>query len=117
MELGIEIETHDRSLSFDLLEAEQLSCMETTKDLGNGVTIKYNFEVLRKAGDLPIILNIAAFLGQNIALPVAVGILSSYLYDKLKNRKVEQLKIAGNSIEINKQDIEQLLLLILKEKE
>ena len=45
------------------------------------------------------------------------GILSRYLYDRLKKRKETEISINNISIEINAERIEQLILATLKEKE
>ncbi len=49
-------------------------------------------------------------IGKNVALPLAVGILSSYLYDKLKNRKDTKVIINNQQVEINAIKIEKLIL-------
>ena len=86
MELCVEIETFDKKLDFDLFYSGQLSSGSTEKILSDGVSIKYNWREFKRSYGLPDIVNITIVIGQNVVIPIAVGILSNYFYEKLKNR-------------------------------
>src|SRR4030067_2285881 len=98
MEFTVEIETFDKSLEFSLLESNQLSVMETEKTIAEGISIKYNFTVICKASGIPDAISISLIVGEHVILPIALDIISNYLYDKLKDRKVETLRISGNEV-------------------
>lgn len=115
MELEISIEKRDRNLEKDLFETPQPRVGEE-KIIVEGVSIRIKNYFGRDAVDLPTILNVVAYIGEHIAFPIAVGILSKYLYDKLKERKDNKLTINNKSVEINAEKIEQLIINIEKEK-
>ena len=79
------------------------------------LTLKKNY--FREAIGFPELYNFGIYLSEHVALPIAVAVLSRYLYDKLKDRKNTEITINNTSIEINADKIEQLILIILKEKE
>jgi hypothetical protein len=115
MELTICIEERDNKLERDLFESEEHSRQK--KVISKSVSIQYKSHYAFDAVDLPTWLIIGAYVGEHIALPVAVGILSRYLYNKLKDRKESKVTINNMPVEINTEKIEQLILMILKEKE
>jgi len=115
MELNIEIETHDSRLSFDLFETDKLAFGTTTKTVAEGVSIQYRGGTIREAAGLPEIFRISAFIGKNVVLPIAVGILSAYLYDKFKG-KAERVRINNIYVEVNVNRFENLILEILKKE-
>jgi hypothetical protein len=115
MELSIEIETFDNMLAFDLFDVTRISD-KTEKSITEGISVRYESTLIRKAEGFPEIVNIALFIGEHVALPIAVSIVSRWLYDKLKKRKDNRLTINNTSVEINAEKIEQLIINILKEK-
>jgi len=111
------IETPDKKLSHDLLETDHIQAYQTEKIITDGVSIRYEGQILREAIGFPELFNFSIYVAEHIALPIAVAVLSRYLYDKLKDRKNTEIRINDTSIEINAEKIEQLILVILKEKE
>lgn len=105
MEIPFQIETHDRMVSYDLLEAKEIQ-LGQQKIISEGVSIRVEGLRVRKAFGLPEIVNMTLMIGQNVALPIALGILSSYLYDKLKNRKDTNIIINYSHVEIKAEKIE-----------
>jgi hypothetical protein len=116
MELEISIEKRDRNLEKDLFETPQPRIGEK-KIIAEGVSIRIKNYFGRDVVDLPTILNVVADIGEKVALPIAVGILSRYLYDKLKDRKQSKVTINNTSVEINTDKIEKLIINVLKEEE
>ncbi|MGD0160331.1 MAG: hypothetical protein ABSB89_08535 [Candidatus Bathyarchaeia archaeon] len=116
IELKMEVETHDDTLGFKLFESPDRVSYGQIKIICDEVSIRAeggrNFEAL----DFPSILYVTAFFGKNVVLPIAVSLFSSYLYDKLKERKDNKLRINGTQVEINAEKIEQLILIILKQE-
>jgi len=115
MKLNIEIETFDNRLDSKLFDVTRISD-KTEKSITEGISVRYEWTLIRKAEGFPEIVNIALFIGEHVALPIAVSIVSKWLYDKLKERKDNKLRINNTSVEINAERIEQLIINILKEK-
>jgi len=115
MELSIEIETFDNMLAFNLFDVTRISD-KIEKSITEGISVRYESTLIRKAEGFPEVVNIALFIGEHVALPIAVSIVSRWLYDKLKERKDNKLMINNTSVEINAEKIEQLIVNIVKEK-
>jgi hypothetical protein len=115
MELEISVEKRDQNLEKDLLETAQPRVGEK-KIIVEGVSIRIKNYFGRDTIDLSTILNIVADIGEKVALPIAVGVLSRYLYDKLKDRKESKVTINHIPVEINARKIEQLIINIVKEE-
>jgi hypothetical protein len=114
MELSIEIETHDDRLVFNLFESLDRVSAGQTKTIGKEVTMRLEGGRIREAVDVPSIIYATAFIG--VVLPTVAHLLSQYLYDKLKDRRDNKLRIKDTQVEINAEKIEQLILIILKEE-
>jgi hypothetical protein len=115
MELEISIEKRDRNLEKDLFETPQPRVGEE-KIIVEDVSIRIRNYFGRDVVDLPTILNVVAYIGEHIAFPIAVSILSKYLYEKLKDRKESKITINYTSVEIDAEKIEQLILNMRKEE-
>lgn len=109
MELEISIELRDRNIGQDLFETRQPKVGQE-KIIAEGVSIQIKNYYARDAVDLATILNIVAYIGERIALPIAVTVLSEYLYDKLKDKKNSRLMINHIPVEINVEKIEKLII-------
>jgi len=116
MELEIGIEIRDPKLVSELFETNKRH-VEQKKVIAEGVSIQIKNYYARDAVDLPSILNIVAYIGEHVALPIAVAVLSRYLYDKLKVRKQSKVTINNTPVEINAEKIEQLIMNLLKKNE
>jgi len=116
MEISLDIETFANHFENELLDSNSLS-KNTEKTLGEGVSIRYGFSVLRKSLDIPQWFNIILVVGQNVALPLAVNLFSNYLYDKLVRRKIDKVIINHSEVRTNREEIEELIRLIMKERE
>jgi hypothetical protein len=115
MELEIGIEILDPKLVSDLFETTKPSVSQE-KTIAEGVSIRIKNYYSRDAVDLPTILNIIARISEHVALPIAVGILSNYLYDKLKKRKNRKVMINYIQVEINAEKIKELIIEIIEKK-
>jgi hypothetical protein len=126
MKLDVWIEALDPKLIEDLFEVERSEykkiIMEKQKKIiSEGISLQYKSHFCCDSVDAPSWLIISIEIGKNVALPVALGILSSYLYDKLKNRKNNRVVINNQPVEIDAKKIEQIILtninVYVKEKE
>jgi len=104
-------------ISFDLLEATHIQAGQTEKIVSEGVSIRAEGTDIRRAYGLPEIVNVTIFIAEHVALPIAVGILSRYLYDKLKDKRETKIRINYVYVEINAEKIEQAILNIVQENE
>lgn len=117
MNLEIGIEVRDRNLAKDLFETPQPKIGQE-KIIAEGISIRIKNYFARDTVDLPPILNIVAYIGEHVALPIAVAVLSKYLYEKLKDRKESKVFVNYTPVEIDAEKIEHLILNILpKEKD
>ena len=103
MKISIEIETDDKSLLCDLFGVEELKQGASTK-LESGPTLVWEETVSRKDAGLPDIICLSLLGWRDIA----VGMLSTWLYDKLKGRSTK-LKIDNKETPIEKKAIQQEL--------
>jgi len=117
MELNIEIETQDDKLSSSLFETSgKLESGKTQKTLGEDVTIRYEGEQIALAEAVPTVIRITMYIGERVLLHTAAYMLSRYLYDKLRARRDNNLKINDNQVNINVREIEQLIINISSEE-
>jgi hypothetical protein len=115
LELCLAIETREHhEIDEDIFGNTPLIAGETEKLLAEGISIRWQGESFRKSLDFPTIINLSIWIGQNIAIPVAVGILSSYIYDKLKKHENSKVFINNQIINSNnKNQIEQNLIILI----
>jgi hypothetical protein len=116
MKLEMQIEIRDPRIIGDLFEASDFRGLPK-KTITKGVTIQLKGYTLREAVDFPEIVSIAIYVAKHVALPIAVGVLSRYLYDKLKDKKNSKVTINNVPVEINAEKIENLVIEILKKEE
>ena len=114
MEIPIRIETQDRMISCELFEATSFQKGQTEKTVTEGVSIRWEGADIRKGFGFPEIVNIAILIAENIALPIAISVLSRYLYDKLKDKEESKIEINYVNVEINAGKIEKAILDIVQ---
>ena len=115
MSVDISIEELDRELVFDLFEVKgeevnKFLADKQKKDVSDGISFQYKYTEIRLSEAIPNILVITVEIGKNVVLPIALGILSNYLYDKLKNRKNKTISVNGKAVEIDPKKIGQAIL-------
>ena len=115
MELQIEIQTIDSfDIAKDLFGTDALNNGKTEKTIAEGVKLRYDGVTRLFTASVDsqgsLILQFAVLVGQNVVLPTIVGILSSYLYDKLKERKAHNVKIGDTYVPINLHEIYQAVM-------
>lgn len=87
MEVRVEIETHDKMLSFDLFESKKLSSGQTKKSVSEDASVRFEGTTFQKAGGLPEIVEITLIFAKEIAMPIMLGIVSAcmHAFQVLKN--------------------------------
>ncbi|MEM3797245.1 MAG: hypothetical protein QXE05_01405 [Nitrososphaeria archaeon] len=116
MSVEIRIETRDKNLAFDIFNSDKVLRTFTTKEVVDGVSIRFNGFIIREAIDIPHLISITLFLAKDVALPTAIGLFSAWLYDKLKQRTVEKLYIERTVVKIDRGEIEKILLEKIKKE-
>jgi hypothetical protein len=115
MNFDIWLEESDFSLLpnlFDVQPSEynRIVLEKQKKVVSTGISLQYRSHYSCDSVDIPTMVIITIEIGKEIALPIALGILSNYLYDKLKER-TSTLVINGKKAKIDKKEIERLILL------
>ena len=108
MEVSIEIETFDKKLESDLFEARRFSTGETERTISEGISIRWDGTEFKKAVGFPDIIHISLILARDVVLPIALGVLSNWLYDKIKG-KATKIKVNGVEVQIDKDEIKRIL--------
>ena len=89
MMIEIDIATHDRKLGFDMASIGGSLTSGTIVEIPGGLKVKYDGALMRKALGLPEVLQFVVDASANIEL----GLLATWLYDKVKGKKVETITI------------------------
>lgn len=115
MKFDISIEEYDKNLRYDLfgIESKDINKVLAEKQktiIDKGISLQYKHHVRCFAENVPSWIVITVEISKDVALPLAVGIISSYIYDKLKNRKNERVVIFNQTVEINAKKIEKLII-------
>ena len=111
MEASIAIESSDFSKS-DLFS----DSANGLKEIQRGIFLRYERTLIREAVNFPPITELTIIVGRDIVLPIAIGILSNFLYDKLKNKDVKSIKVNGVEMQLDKDKISELISKELVEK-
>lgn len=103
MNLDVSIRFSDPKVASEIADAK----------IADGIKIQRKL-TLREMVNPPIDFIIS--IGANLAVAVAAHLIARFLYDRLKVGKDNRLTINDNSVEINAEKIEQLIINIEKEK-
>lgn len=109
MELQVRIQSPDSNFIAEGLfgsDSDSLERGKTEKAVVDGVTLRFEgvgrqFSASVDTQTTTLILEMAISFGRDVALPIVVSVLSNYIYDKLKDRKAESIKIGNTYIKIN----------------
>lgn len=107
MNLSLNIETHDRSLGFDIAVVGSTLRAGTVVDVPGGARLLYQRTFVRKAVGIPEVLQFIVDASINVDL----ALLATWLYDKLQNKRVERITINRTVItEVTADRIRQVLI-------
>lgn len=81
--MDLEIVTHDRDASFDLVDTRSLSQGQTV-DLGSGVTASFQGTLMRKAEGIPEIVEFALAFGAGTLANIVSNAVWAWLTQRLK---------------------------------
>lgn len=96
--LDVQIETTDRGLDIEMLGAGHVS-LGTQISLADGSTVTWSGAPLTKHAGEPYVFNLVVVLASG-ASGVAAGVVSNWLYDKLKGGRADKLRIHRTKVEI-----------------
>ncbi len=102
--MNIEIHTNDNFLVFDLFGKSSIH-QDDEIQITEQVRLKYNGSSIRKAVGFQEIANFVLTFGSG----VASGVVANWLYDKLKEKKVEKLVIERTEVEIEQGEIKRVI--------
>jgi len=117
MKLNIEIETNDRMLTSDLFESREFSAGQTEKVITEGISIRWEGGLKRKAVGFPEIVRITLFIAEKVVLPVAISLTAKWLYDKLKGRTIKKITIEKTEVTLDKGEIKKIITEKMQEEE
>lgn len=103
MNFDIRIETHDTLLVYDLLEKDTANKGDVIS-IGDGASLRYRGTLIQLQEGIPEVIGFIL----TIAKDIGVGIVSAWLYDKLKNKKAT-LRIDRTVVEIDKGEITRII--------
>ena len=102
--MRIEIDTHDRRLSFDLLDNPKTVHASETAEVPGGAKLTFHGLLVRKAFGIPETIEAILTFGGG----VASGLVASWLYEKIKGRATS-LRIDEIEVRIDKGEIERII--------
>lgn len=106
MRVQLDIETHDRRLGFDIAGVGNSLNFGTAVDVPGGAKVVFQGAIVRKSFGIPEVLQFVL----DTAVNVEIGLLSAWLYDKVKGKPVERIIINRRVItEFTEQGIRQVL--------
>ena len=114
-EVRIQIETSDRNLQ-DELFPNLISKRKRETEIEKGISARFEHITIREAVEFPPLIEFTIILSKEVIIPVALGIASEWLYEKIKNRKIKKIRIGDFEVLIEKEKIKQMLLKEIKEK-
>ncbi|MEP7063774.1 MAG: hypothetical protein ABI881_15395 [Betaproteobacteria bacterium] len=95
MSITMAISTDDRSLAFRLLDAHTSLESGARAALPSGGTIQYQGALVRKSFDFTPVLQFVIDTTKDID----VGLFSAWLYDKVKNSRVQSITINSRTVD------------------
>lgn len=85
-------------------------------EISKSIFIRLDGATFCESIDVPTFIRISVIVGREVILPIASGIVSSWLYDKIKDKKAYRININGLRVELDKDKIADLLRQEIKEK-
>lgn len=114
-EVSIQIEGSDQSLMTDLFSHKKFAPGYEI-EIDKGISLRYESTTLREAIDLPPLYEITLVFAKDVLLPIVLGIVAKYIYDKIKDRSIKKFRIGDFEVAIDKDKIQEILLKEIKEK-
>jgi len=116
MEIQIEIKSENISLEFDMFETNEVKAGETKIKIAEGIQAVYEGGLIQEAFPAPSIFYVSIDISKEIAIGIASGLITAWLYDKLKGRKVNEIIIEKTEAEYDKGEIKRIIVEKIKQK-
>jgi hypothetical protein len=116
MEIQIKIESKDKFLEFEMFKTKEVENGETKIGIADGIQAVYGGTVIQEAFPAPSIFYLTIEVSKDIAIGVAAGLISAWLYDKLKGKKVNEITIEMTKAEYNEGEIKRIIIEKFKQK-
>lgn len=114
-EVSIQLESSDQSLQANLFRHNKVTSGYEI-EIEKGILLRYEHTTLREAVDFAPLIEITLVLTKEVLLPIALGIASTYIYDRIKGRSMKKFRIGDVEVAISKDKIQEMLLKAIKEK-
>lgn len=112
----IEIETFDTSsLAKDFFSEGELRAGSEI-EIAKGTFLRLEGFTLREAVNVPEIIRLTIIIARDIALPIALGIASNWLYDKIKKGRTQKIVIEGKEVQMDRDKIKEMLMREIKDR-
>ena len=112
----IEIETFDTgALAKDFFREGKLHAGSEI-EIAEGTFLRFEGITLREAVNVPEIFRLTLIIARDIVLPIALGIASNWLYDKIKKKRTQKIMIEGKETQIDIDKIKEVLMKEIKER-
>jgi len=106
MKIPLKIETHDRSLGFEMAGIGNKLSPGTIVDIPGGAKLQYESTYIRKEVGIPEILGFIV----EASITIDLSLLAAWLYQKVQDKEVEKIVIRNTEItEINEGSIRKVL--------
>ena len=102
MELSLDIKSLDRNISSEILGSDSIST-DTEVRIAEGVSIRFDGEGFTKVVGAPIDASFIISCAPGIAAGIASGVISNWLYDKLKGKRIQKVTIESTEVNFNDQ--------------
>jgi hypothetical protein len=114
MKLEIEITTHDRMATFELLEATSLSPGQAL-ELADGLVVNYRGTLVRKSVGWPEVSAFLLAVASNLPASVAADLIWNWLKSKLSSPP-ERLTIDRTVIEFEEGEVKRVIVEKISER-
>ena len=104
MSINIEIHTHERRLVFDLLGKSSVTQNDEIQ-ISDQIKLRYAGSYERKGLDFLAIIYFAV----SISSSVGASVFASWLYDKLKGKRIKKFIIERTEIELDEGEIKRII--------
>jgi len=117
MEASIEIETFDTlEITKDFFREEKLRTGSEI-EIAKGTFLRFEGLIGRETIGVPDILQLTLIIATHVALPIALNVAANWIYDKVKERRAEKIRVGDNEVQVTLDKIRDVLTEEIKEKQ
>lgn len=94
-EASIEIETYNPATILEEFFQNEELLVGSEIEIDNGIFLRLDSVTFKEAVEIPEIIKVTLILAKDVILPIAFGVASNWLYDKIKDRRTQKVRING----------------------